>query len=160
MSNVEHHARSYRFTEPEEQRFLEKMERLESRLDGVEQEVLRIFSEMEIPNSWLEEWDEWTAVKPNPGEGKVREWVENHLKKLAGFGALDELEQKKMVSLYHDALYFIGNVLKRQEELSGMLTDEERAVLQYVRSTLRNDQDSSSGFRASSGVWDFFFSRS
>lgn len=56
MPNVEHYALSYRFTEPDEQRFLEKMEQLESRLDDVEQQVLRIFSEVEISNSWLDEW--------------------------------------------------------------------------------------------------------
>ena len=113
------------------------MERLEGKLDDLEQQVLQALSEVEIPNTWLEEWEKFTNSAPEPGEREIRKWVETQLGKLQGFEALDQLEQNQIASLYQDALLFSREILSRKEQLGGTLTDEERDVLNYIQNSIR-----------------------
>ncbi|GLV01918.1 hypothetical protein Aksp01_01010 [Akkermansia sp. NBRC 115031] len=113
------------------------MERLEGKLDDLEQQVLQALSEVEIPNTWLEEWEKFTNSAPEPGEREIRKWVETQLGKLKGFEALDQLEQNQIASLYQDALLFSREILSRKEQLGGTLTDEERDVLNYIQNSIR-----------------------
>ncbi len=57
MSDEKNNDSSFHFPESDEKQFLEKMERLEGKLDDLEQQVLQALSEVEIPNTWLEEWE-------------------------------------------------------------------------------------------------------
>ena len=113
------------------------MERLEGKLDDLEQQVLQALSEVEIPNTWLEEWEKFTNSAPEPGEREIRKWVETQLGKLKGFEVLDQLEQNQIASLYQDALLFSREILSRKEQLGGTLTDEERDVLNYIQNSIR-----------------------
>lgn len=113
------------------------MERLEGKLDDLEQQVLQALSEVEIPNTWLEEWEKFTNSAPESGEREIRKWVETQLGKLKGFEALDQLEQNQIASLYQDALLFSREILSRKEQLGGTLTDEERDVLNYIQNSIR-----------------------
>lgn len=137
MSDEKNNDSSFRFPEPDEKQFLEKMERLEGRLDDLEQQVLQALAEVEIPNTWLEEWEKFTDSASEPDERQIREWVETQLGKLKGFDALDKLEQNQIASLHQDILLFSGEILSRKEQLSGALTDEERDVLNYVQHSIR-----------------------
>lgn len=92
---------------------------------------------MEIPNTWLEEWEKFTNSAPEPGEREIRKWVVTQLGKLKGFEALDQLEQNQIASLYQDALLFSREILSRKEQLGGTLTDEERDVLNYIQNSIR-----------------------
>ena len=110
---------------------------LEGKLDDLEQQVLQALSEVEIPNTWLEEWEKFTNSAPESGEREIRKWVETQLGKLKGFEALDQLEQNQIASLYQDALLFSREILSRKEQLGGTLTDEERDVLNYIQNSIR-----------------------
>ena len=68
MSDENNNDSSFHFPESDEKQFLEKMERLEGKLDDLEQQVLQALSEVEIPNTWLEEWEKFTNSAPEPGE--------------------------------------------------------------------------------------------
>lgn len=137
MSDEKNNDSSFRFPESDEQRFLDKMERLEGKLDDLEQQVLQALAEVEIPNTWLEEWEKFTDSVSEPDERKIREWVETQLRKLKGFEVLDRLEQDQIASLYQDALLFSREILSRKEKLSGVLTEEERDVLNYIQHSVR-----------------------
>lgn len=137
MSDEKNNDSSFHFPEPDEKQFLEKMERLEGKLDDLEQQVLQALAEVEIPNTWLEEWEKFAESASEPDEGKIREWVETQLGKLKGFEALDQLEQNQIASLYQDVLLFSREILSRKEQLGGTLTDEERDVLNYVQNSIR-----------------------
>lgn len=137
MSDEKKNDSSFHFPEPDEKQFLEKMERLEGKLDDLEQQVLQALAEVEIPNTWLEEWEKFADSASEPDEGKIREWVETQLGKLKGFEALDQLEQNQIASLYQDVLLFSREILSRKEQLGGTLTDEERDVLNYVQNSIR-----------------------
>lgn len=137
MSDENNNDSSFHFPESDEKQFLEKMERLEGKLDDLEQQVLQALSEVEIPNTWLEEWEKFTNSAPEPGEREIRKWVETQLGKLKGFEALDQLEQNQIASLYQDALLFSREILSRKEQLGGTLTDEERDVLYYIQNSIR-----------------------
>lgn len=137
MSDEKNNDSSFHFSEPDEKQFLEKMERLEGKLDDLEQQVLQALAEVEIPNTWLEEWEKFAESASEPDEGKIREWVETLLGKLKGFEALDQLEQNQIASLYQDVLLFSREILSRKEQLGGTLTDEERDVLNYVQNSIR-----------------------
>lgn len=137
MSDEKNNDSSFRFPESDEKQFLEKMERLEGKLDDLEQQVLQALAEVEIPNTWLEEWEKFTDSASEPDERQIREWVETLLGKLKGFDALDKLEQNQIASLYQDVLLFSREILSRKEQLSGALTDEERDVLNYVQNSIR-----------------------
>lgn len=137
MSDEKNNDSSFRFPESDEQRFLDKMERLEGKLDDLEQQVLQALAEVEIPNTWLEEWEKFTDSVSEPDERKIREWVETQLRKLKGFEVLDRLEQDQIASLYQDALLFSREILSRKEKLSGVLTEEERDVLNYIQNSVR-----------------------
>lgn len=137
MSDEKNNDSSFRFPESDEKQFLEKMERLEGKLDDLEQQVLQALAEVEIPNTWLEEWEKFTDSASEPDERQIREWVETQLGKLKGFDALDKLEQNQIASLYQDVLLFSREILSRKEQLSGALTDEERDVLNYVQNSIR-----------------------
>lgn len=126
----------FHFPEPDEEQFLEKMERLEGRLDDLEQQVLQTLAEVEIPNSWLEEWEAFTETNPDPGEEQAREWVESHLNRLKGFTELDRLEQKEIASLYQDILYFTKDVLNRKEEVQGFLAQEEGEWMDHINTSI------------------------
>ena len=129
MSDEKNNDSSFHFPESDEKQFLEKMERLEGKLDDLEQQVLQALSEVEIPNTWLEEWEKFTNSAPESGE--------RELGKLKGFEALDQLEQNQIASLYQDALLFSREILSRKEQLGGTLTDEERDVLNYIQNSIR-----------------------
>ena len=73
MSNDHDHTPPFRFPELEEKLFLEKLEKLETSLDDLEQKVLQTLSEVEIPDSWLEEWEKFTESDMEPDEEKIRE---------------------------------------------------------------------------------------
>lgn len=137
MSDEKNNDSSFRFPESDEKQFLEKIERLEGKLDDLEQQVLQALAEVEIPNTWLEEWEKFTDSASEPDERQIREWVETQLGKLKGFDALDKLEQNQIASLYQDVLLFSREILSRKEQLSGALTDEERDVLNYVQNSIR-----------------------
>lgn len=137
MSDEKNNDSSFHFPEPDEKQFLEKMERLEGKLDDLEQQVLQALAEVEIPNTWLEEWEKFAESASEPDEGKIREWVETQLGKLKGFEALGQLEQNQIASLYQDVLLFSREILSRKEQLGGTLTDEERDVLNYVQNSIR-----------------------
>ncbi|MCC8149354.1 hypothetical protein [Akkermansia sp.] len=137
MSDEKNNDSSFRFPESDEQRFLDKMERLEGKLDDLEQQVLQALAEVEIPNTWLKEWEKFTDSVSEPDERKIREWVETQLRKLKGFEVLDRLEQDQIASLYQDALLFSREILSRKEKLSGVLTEEERDVLNYIQNSVR-----------------------
>lgn len=125
------------FPEPDEEQFLDKMERLEGRLDDLEQQVLQTLAEVEIPDSWLEEWEKFTQANPEPDEETAREWVESHLNRLKGFKELNRLEQKEIASLYQDILYVTKDVLNRKEEVEGFLTQEESEFLSYIKTAIQ-----------------------
>ena len=127
MSDEKNNDSSFHFPESDEKQFLEKMERLEGKLDDLEQQVLQALSEVEIPNTWLEEWEKFTNSAPESGEREIRK----------GFEALDQLEQNQIASLYQDALLFSREILSRKEQLGGTLTDEERDVLNYIQNSIR-----------------------
>lgn len=137
MSDEKNNDSSFHFPEPDEKQFLEKMERMEGKLDDLEQQVLQALAKVEIPNTWLEEWEKFAESASEPDEGKIREWVEIQLGKLKGFEALDQLEQNQIASLYQDVLLFSREILSRKEQLGGTLTDEERDVLNYVQNSIR-----------------------
>lgn len=137
MSDEKNKDSSFHFPESDEKQFLEKMERLEGKLDDLEQQVLQALAEVEIPNTWLEEWEKFADSASKPDERKIREWVETQLGKLKGFEALDQLEQNQIASLYQDVLLFSREILSRKEQLSGTLTDEERDVLNYIQHSIR-----------------------
>jgi uncharacterized protein (UPF0335 family) len=137
MSDEKNNDSSFHFPESDEKQFLEKMERLEGKLDDLEQQVLQALSEVEIPNTWLEEWEKFTNSAPESGEREIRKWVETQLGKLKGFEAPDQLEQNQIASLYQDALLFSREILSRKEQLGGTLTDEERDVLNYIQNSIR-----------------------
>lgn len=137
MSDEKNNDSSFRFPESDEKQFLDKMERLEGKLDDLEQQVLQALAEVEIPNTWLEEWEKFTGSASEPDERQIREWVETQLGKLKGFETLDRLEQDQIASLYQDVLLFSREILSRKEELSGVLTDEERDVLNYIQNSIR-----------------------
>ena len=132
MSNDNNHPSPFRFPESEEKLFLEKLEKLETRLDDLEQKVLQTLSEVEIPDSWLEEWEKFTESDMEPDEKKIREWMETHLKQLKGFESLNELEQKEIASLYQDVLMFTKDVLEKKSDLSGSLDQDEQEVMNYI----------------------------
>lgn len=137
MSDEKNNDSSFHFPESDEKQFLEKMERLEGKLDDLEQQVLQALAEVEIPNTWLEEWEKFADSASGPDERKIREWVENQLGKLKGFEALGQLEQNRIASLYQDVLLFSREILSRKEQLGSTLTDEERDVLNYVQNSIR-----------------------
>ncbi|MEI3558486.1 MAG: hypothetical protein V8Q21_04885 [Akkermansia muciniphila] len=137
MSDEKNNDSSFHFPESDEKQFLEKMERLEGKLDDLEQQVLQALAEVEIPNTWLEEWEKFADSASEPDERKIREWVENQLGKLKGFEALGQLEQNRIASLYQDVLLFSREILSRKEQLGSTLTDEERDVLNYVQNSIR-----------------------
>lgn len=137
MSDEKNNDSSFRFPESDEKQFLDKMERLEGKLDDLEQQVLQALAGVEIPNTWLEEWEKFTGSVSEPDERQIREWVETQLGKLKGFETLDRLEQDQIASLYQDVLLFSREILSRKEELSGALTDEERDVLNYIQNSIR-----------------------
>lgn len=137
MSDEKNNDSSFRFPELDEKQFLDKMERLEGKLDDLEQQVLQVLAGVEIPNTWLEEWEKFTDSASEPDERQIREWVETQLGKLKGFETLDRLEQDQISSLYKDVLLFSREILSRKEELSGALTDEERDVLNYIQNSIR-----------------------
>lgn len=137
MSDEKNNDLSFRFPESDEKQFLDKMERLEGKLDDLEQQVLQALAGVEIPNTWLEEWEKFTDSASEPDERQIREWVETQLGKLKGFETLDRLEQDQISSLYQDVLLFSREILSRKEELSGALTDEERDVLNYIQNSIR-----------------------
>lgn len=137
MSDEKNNDSSFHFPEPDEKQFLEKMERMEGKLDDLEQQVLQALAKVEIPNTWLEEWEKFAESASEPDERKIREWVETQLGKLKGFEALDQLEQNQIASLYQDVLLFSREILSRKEQLGGTLTDEERDVLNYVQNSIR-----------------------
>lgn len=137
MSDEKNNDSFFHFPEPDEKQFLEKMERLEGKLDDLEQQVLQALAKVEIPNTWLEEWEKFAESASEPDERKIREWVETQLGKLKGFEALDQLEQNQIASLYQDVLLFSREILSRKEQLGGTLTDEERDVLNYVQNSIR-----------------------
>ena len=137
MSDEKNNDSSFHFPESDEKQFLEKMERLEGKLDDLEQQVLQALSEVEIPNTWLEELEMFTNSATEPVERDIRKWVETQLCMLKGFEALDQLEQNQIASLYQDALLFSREILSRKEQLGGTLTDEERDVLNYIQNSIR-----------------------
>ena len=137
MSDEKNNDSSFHFPESDEKQFLEKMERLEGKLDDLEQQVLQALAEVEIPNTWLEEWEKFADSASEPDERKIREWVETQLGKLKGFEALGQLEQNRIASLYQDVLLFSREILSRKEQLGGTLTDEERDVLNDVQNSIR-----------------------
>ncbi|PNC17608.1 hypothetical protein CXU22_07595 [Akkermansia muciniphila] len=137
MSDEKNKDSSFHFPESDEKQFLEKMERLEGKLDDLEQQVLQALAEVEIPNTWLEEWEKFADSASEPDERKIREWVETQLGKLKGFEVLDQLEQNQIASLYQDVLLFSREILSRKEQLGGTFTDEERDVLNYVQNSIR-----------------------
>ncbi|WP_455564033.1 hypothetical protein [Akkermansia massiliensis] len=137
MSDEKNNDSSFHFPESDEKQFLEKMERLEGKLDDLEQQVRHALAEEEIPISWLEEWEKFADSASEPDERKIREWVETQLGKLKGFEALGQLEQNRIASLYQDVLLFSREILSRKEQLGGTLTDEERDVLNYVQNSIR-----------------------
>lgn len=137
MSDDKNNDSSFRFPESDEKQFLEKMERLEGKLDDLEQQVLQALAEVEIPNTWLEQWEKFTDSTSKPDERQIREWVETQLGKLKGFETLDQLEQNRIAALYQEVLLFSREILSRKEQLSGALTDEERDVLNYIQNSIR-----------------------
>lgn len=126
----------FRFPQPDEGRFLEKLEQLEGRLDDLEQKCLQSLAEVEIPDTWLQEWEDYADSVEKPDEQAIREWVEAHLKKLKGFEMLNKLEQKEIASLYQEILLFARDVLVQKENLSGSLSEEEQEVMNQVNNSI------------------------